>query len=258
MNFAFLIRTSIIWSPGFSRIRRSQQYAAIPAGIQPAEAGTPGWHIRVICSKCIRRHYGRFRVAIVGVRGITTTASGTDLTIALPQGTAANQVLKWDGTNWTPQAESTGGGSLSTFNAVGDRGIEVSEDGANWNNGPVTIEDGETLSVRPSEEVPFMKNFYVTEEHSNIESGDESPQGWPSSLGTTRWCRQVDENGQYPPGMNWSNAPARGRVWTWGGHQKGITIEGGADAQKPAWMITCFRTVGGYEPEEDGRFKHTP
>jgi hypothetical protein len=190
---------------------------------------------------------------VIGKAGIITYGSGQTIQVGLPEGTAANQVLKWDGSNWTPQAESTGGGSLSTFNAVGDRGIEVSEDGANWNNGPVTIEDGETLSVRPSEEVPFMRNFYVTEEHSNIESGDESPQDWPSSLGTTRWCRQVDENGQYPPGTDWSSAPADGLVWTWGGHQKGITIEGGADAQESAWMVTCFRTERGIAPE--GGFK---
>jgi hypothetical protein len=32
----------LIWNPGFSRIRCSLQYAAAEAGIQPAEAGTPG------------------------------------------------------------------------------------------------------------------------------------------------------------------------------------------------------------------------
>ncbi len=187
-------------------------------------------------------------MGIVGVRGITTAASGTNLTIALPQGTAANQVLKWDGNNWTPQAESTGGGSLSTFNAVGDRGIEISEDGVNWNNGPVTIEDGETLSVRAKDlEIPIMKNFYVTQEHSQIQ-GYDHPR-YPSELGTTRWCRQVDENGQYPPGRDHHTSPANGSVWTSGNHQEGFTIEGGPDAQEDAWMITCFRTVDGDSPE---------
>jgi hypothetical protein len=42
MNFEMLLRTPPIWSPGFSRIRRSPQDAATPAGIPPAKAGTPG------------------------------------------------------------------------------------------------------------------------------------------------------------------------------------------------------------------------
>jgi hypothetical protein len=33
MKFEFLIWTSLAWSPGFSRIGRSPQYAAAPAGI---------------------------------------------------------------------------------------------------------------------------------------------------------------------------------------------------------------------------------
>jgi hypothetical protein len=32
-----------VGSPGFSRSRRSRQYAAAPAGIPPAKAGTPVW-----------------------------------------------------------------------------------------------------------------------------------------------------------------------------------------------------------------------
>ncbi len=48
MNVEHEIRTCVIWSPGFSRIRRSRQYAVVPAGIQPAKAGAPGWHIRSI------------------------------------------------------------------------------------------------------------------------------------------------------------------------------------------------------------------
>jgi len=42
MNVEFVIRTSWDRSPGFSRIRCSRQYATVPAGIPPAEAGTPG------------------------------------------------------------------------------------------------------------------------------------------------------------------------------------------------------------------------
>ena len=41
MNVAFLIQMSPLRSPGFSRIRFSGQDAAVPAGISPAEAGTP-------------------------------------------------------------------------------------------------------------------------------------------------------------------------------------------------------------------------
>jgi hypothetical protein len=41
MNVEHYIRTSVGPDPGFSRIRRSRQYAAAEAGIQPAKAGTP-------------------------------------------------------------------------------------------------------------------------------------------------------------------------------------------------------------------------
>ncbi len=36
-------------SPGFSRIRRSRQYAPVPAGMPPAKAGTPGHFISGLC-----------------------------------------------------------------------------------------------------------------------------------------------------------------------------------------------------------------
>jgi hypothetical protein len=38
MKVEWFIQTSLIWSPGFSRIRRSRQYAAAEAGIPPANA----------------------------------------------------------------------------------------------------------------------------------------------------------------------------------------------------------------------------
>jgi hypothetical protein len=50
-----LIQISIFRSPGFSRIRRSRQDTTAPAGIPPAKAGTPGWHIRIICLNFIRQ-----------------------------------------------------------------------------------------------------------------------------------------------------------------------------------------------------------
>jgi len=56
MNFDIFIRTSLDGSPGFSRIRRSRQYAAIPAGIPPTEAGTPVSCIWIIFSKSSRVH----------------------------------------------------------------------------------------------------------------------------------------------------------------------------------------------------------
>jgi hypothetical protein len=42
MKFEFLIWISLIWNPGFSRIRLFSLYAADLAGIPPAQAGTPG------------------------------------------------------------------------------------------------------------------------------------------------------------------------------------------------------------------------
>jgi hypothetical protein len=51
MNVACFLPTSLLWSPGFSRTRRSRQDAAAPAGIPPAQAGTPGYFISGLCSQ---------------------------------------------------------------------------------------------------------------------------------------------------------------------------------------------------------------
>jgi len=51
MNIEKSIRISPFRCPGFSRIRRSRQDAPAPAGILPAEAGTPGHFISGLCSK---------------------------------------------------------------------------------------------------------------------------------------------------------------------------------------------------------------
>ncbi len=68
MNVEILIRTSLDGSPGFSRIRRSRQYAAAPAGIPPAEAGIPVNCVSgPIFSTFIKRHYD-----YAGVRALST------------------------------------------------------------------------------------------------------------------------------------------------------------------------------------------
>jgi|GEM_PF-2655389 len=53
MNVECLIRISPLRSPGFSRIRRSQQEVAAPAGIHRLKPGLPVIHIRTIFSSFI-------------------------------------------------------------------------------------------------------------------------------------------------------------------------------------------------------------
>jgi len=52
---AVALDIQIICSNFISRTRLARQYATIPAGIQPAKAGTPGGYIRGICTKFISR-----------------------------------------------------------------------------------------------------------------------------------------------------------------------------------------------------------
>jgi hypothetical protein len=65
MNSEMLIRTTMLRSPGFSRIRLARQYAAIPVGIPPAKAGTPGWHIWTIFEKFISRDSRSFHIQAI-------------------------------------------------------------------------------------------------------------------------------------------------------------------------------------------------
>jgi hypothetical protein len=184
-------------------------------------------------------------MGIVGVRGITTTASGTDLTIALPQGTAANQVLKWDGNNWTPQQDAVGATGDISFYGRGRDGIEVSTDGANWSQ-DAEVPNNASLFIRPDpDKVPSIKNFYVTDEYGGISRNDVI-NGWHHHLASTRFCRQIDENGHFAPGTEWWNAPEQDPlVWTWGFH--GIPYEEGNDdsVNDQLWRVTCYRSEEG-------------
>ncbi len=191
-------------------------------------------------------------MGIVGLRGITTTASGTNLTIALPQGTAANQVLKWDGTNWTPQADTSGG--ATAIHAHTRDGIQIAKNttgleptDAEWATDQL-ITDNEHVYIRPDpDHIPRLKNFYITDNYGGI-SQHETPNGWHWHLASTRFCRQVDENGHFAPGTEWWNAPEQD-VWTWGWHGTPYLDGMGGDNDQ-LWRITCYRG-------ERGKVVHT-
>jgi hypothetical protein len=65
MNVENEIWISLNRSPGFCRVRLARQDAAAPAGIPPAKAGTPEWHIWTIFFK---RHLW-YQACPAGCRG---------------------------------------------------------------------------------------------------------------------------------------------------------------------------------------------